>query len=321
MDTLLILLGALLICAGLFWLVARAFATSLLWGCASLLPPLSLLFVVCRWSRARSAVGLIGLGCIPLVAGLTQLANQNPERLAALLSLSWLEMESEVVDTPGRQLHGEFNGMPFTPDQVEWRDGVLVLREERAPRRELRIRLPGRGGMPLQADVLPEDRGDLPVIDLAWQSSHSEGFELRRIVNGYSLHLAFQPAAGHLSRGDFHLVLPPAFRTSLSGSLELNSSRLDVAAPPSVQAPPVRLAEPIDDRRIGFSLARLLERPTRYLGMRVQVLTERGRSAEGYFAGLSETGRLIIRHSLGGQGEASFILRPSEVVQIQLLEP
>ncbi|MNF07640.1 hypothetical protein D3C80_2078650 [compost metagenome] len=53
----------------------------------------------------------------------------------------------------------------------------------------------------------------------------------------------------------------------------------------------------------------------------MQVLTERGRSAEGRFAGLNEEGRLVIQHSLGGQGEASFLLRPSEVAQIELLEP
>ena len=57
------------------------------------------------------------------------------------------------------------------------------------------------------------------------------------------------------------------------------------------------------------------------LGARMQVLTERGRSAEGRFAGVNEKGRLVIQHSLGGQGEASFLLRPSEVTQIELLEP
>ena len=79
-------------------------------------------------------------------------------------------------------------------------------------------------------------------------------------------------------------------------------------------------ARPLD-RRIGFSLERLLDAPSRYLGARMQVLTERGRSAEGRFAGINEKGRLVIQHSLGGQGEASFLLRPSEVTQIELLEP
>ena len=43
MDALLILGGLLLILAGLVWLVMRAFATSLLWGWPSFLPPFTLL--------------------------------------------------------------------------------------------------------------------------------------------------------------------------------------------------------------------------------------------------------------------------------------
>ena len=75
------------------------------------------------------------------------------------------------------------------------------------------------------------------------------------------------------------------------------------------------------DRRIGFSLQRLLDSPSRFLGALVRVQTERGRSAEGRFSGVNPEGRLVIQHSLGGQGEANFLLRPSEVVEIQLLEP
>lgn len=62
MDALLIIGGLLLMLAGLVWLVMRAFATSLLWGWGSLLPPLTLIYVVRHWARARSAVMLIGLG-------------------------------------------------------------------------------------------------------------------------------------------------------------------------------------------------------------------------------------------------------------------
>ena len=46
MDALLILGGLLLILAGLVWLVMLAFDTALLWGIASLLPPLNLVFAL-----------------------------------------------------------------------------------------------------------------------------------------------------------------------------------------------------------------------------------------------------------------------------------
>ena len=58
MDALLILAGLLLILIGLVLLVMRGFATSLLWGWACLLPPLTLLFIVRHWRRAKQALGL-----------------------------------------------------------------------------------------------------------------------------------------------------------------------------------------------------------------------------------------------------------------------
>lgn len=415
MDALLILGGLLLILFGLLWLVARAFATSLLWGCASLLPPLPLLFIVRHWRRARSALGLMGMGCIPLVVGLTLLASNDPDRLAAILSLRWLEPEPKVASGLEIRLRGEFNGKPFAPELGELIDGTLVLREgeDFFARRELSIRLPAYGGGDLRLDVLPEDRERLPDIELSWLLPEHDLPEVRRIASGYTLHLDLQAAPPNLLRGDFHLVLPPAYRTSLSGDVEVYTNRLryregrvdtrhnsqetiawlisdylqrstrrrDVVLAPlplldldghqldlEVQARvggvPRRfslalnrselhgwrvagdqapaLPEPSEDelrrtapvpttvvrgeerpldRRIGFSLERLLDSPSRYQGARMHVLTERGRSAEGRFDGINPEGRLVIQHSLGGQGEARFILRPSEVAQIQLLEP
>lgn len=414
MDALLILGGLLLILVGLLWLVARAFATSLLWGCASLLPPLPLLFIVRHWRRARSAVALMGMGCIPLVVGLTLLANHDPDRLDAILSLHWLEPEPKVASGLDIRLRGEFNGKPFAPQLGELADGALVLREgDDFARRELSIRLPDYRGGDLRLDVLPEDRERLPDIELQWLLPEQDLPEVRRITAGYTLHLDLQAVPPNLLRGAFHLVLPPAYRTSLSGDVELYTNRLryrdgrvdtrhnsqetvawlvtdylqrstrqrDVTLLPlplldldgnqldlevqarvggvlrrfplvlkrselygwrvvGDQAP--ALPEPSEeellrmapvpstvvrgeerplDRRIGFSLERLLESPSRYLGARLHVVTERGRSAEGRFAGLSPQGRLLIQHSLGGQGEARFILRPSEVARIELLEP
>ncbi|MCQ4347365.1 MFS transporter [Pseudomonas stutzeri] len=415
MDALLILGGLLLILCGLLWLVARAFATSLLWGCASLLPPLPLLFVLRHWRRARSAVGLIGMGCIPLVVGLTMLASHDPERLAAILSLRWLEPEPRSAGGLDIRLRGELDGKPFEPALGELIAGTLVLREgdDFFARRELIIRLPEPPAGDVRVDVLPEDRGQLPEIELNWLLPEQDLPEVRRIASGYTLHLALETEEPNRLRGDFHLVLPPAYRTSLSGEVELytdrlryrdgrvdtrhnsqetiawlvtdylqrstrrrdvelqalplldlDGNRLDLELQARVagswrsyrvtlkrselhgwrvegdQAPPlpppseaelqrmapvpttvVRGEERPLDRRIGFSLERLLASPSRYLGARLLVVTERGRSAEGRFDGLNPEGRLVIRHSLGGQGEASFILRPSEVASIELLEP
>lgn len=414
MDALLIVAGLLLILVGLIWLVARAFSTSLLWGCASLLPPLTLLFILVHWRRARSALALCGMGFIPLVVGLTLLANHDPERLAAIVSLRWLEPEPKIDSGLNIQLRGELNGQPFAPNLGELIGGTLVLREgDNYSHRELSIRLPGYAHGDLNVDVLPEDSADLPQIELKWLLPEQDFPETRQVASGYTLHLALREQAPNLLRGDFHLVMPASYRTSLSGTVELFTNRLRYqgervdtrynseetlawvvkdylqrqyrsaavrleplppldldarqldfevrariagadrhmpitlvhselqgwrvkgdnapALPPpseaeqqrSVPVPTtiVRGEERPVDRRIGFSLQRLLESPSRFLGALVRVKTERGRSAEGRFVGLNPEGRLVIQHSLGGQGEANFILRPSEVVEIQLLEP
>lgn len=414
MDALLIVGGLLLILSGLVWLVARAFSTSLLWGCGSLLPPLTLGYIVSHWRRAASPVLLAGMGVIPLVVGVTMLASHNPERLAAIVSLGWLEPEPKADGGLNIQLRGELNGEPFMPSLGELVDGSLVLREgDSFTHRELSIRLPGYREGDLSVDVLPEDIADLPQIELKWQLPDQHFPESRLVKGGYTLHLALRAEAPNLLRGDFHLVLPAGYRTSLSGTVELYTNRLRyrgervdtrynsqetlawvvrdylqrqhrtravdleplpvldldarqldfvvgariagtaqripisltrselqgwrVEGDAAPELPPVSEAEqqrtaPVPttivrgeerpvDRRIGFSLQRLIDSPSRFLGALVRVQTERGRSAEGRFAGLNSEGRLVIQHSLGGQGEANFILRPSEVVAIELLEP
>ena len=75
------------------------------------------------------------------------------------------------------------------------------------------------------------------------------------------------------------------------------------------------------DRRLRFSLERLLRAPDQYLNLRMRALTEKGRAAEGQFAGINADGRIVIRRELSGPGEASYILRPTEITQIELLEP
>ena len=100
--------------------------------------------------------------------------------------------------------------------------------------------------------------------------------------------------------------------------------------PATLVAPVVQLAsKPVEatrsrstlDRRLRFSLERLLRAPDQYLNLRMRALTEKGRAAEGQFAGINADSRIVIRRELSGPGEASYILRPTEVTQIELLEP
>jgi hypothetical protein len=228
MDALLIIGGLLLMLAGLVWLVMRAFATSLLWGWGSLVPPITLFYIISHWRRARSAVALVGLGTIPLVVGMTLLANKDAERLAAIIRLDWLKPEVQAPAELAIDLNGELNGQPFRPQQGELIDGVLVLREglDFFAQRELSIRLPQPVDGPVRIDVLPQDSGDLPEVELSWLLPEQDLPEARRLSRGYTLHLDLQPQAPNRLVGDFHLVLPPRFKTSLSGRVELYRDRL-----------------------------------------------------------------------------------------------
>lgn len=223
MDALLILGGLLLILVGLVWLVMRAFDTSLLWGCGSLLPPLTLFFVLGHWRRARPAVGLAGLGLIPLIVGLTLMANQDAKRLEAIIGLHWLKPEVQAPAELAIDLRGELNGQAFLPQQGELIDGLLSLREgeDFFARREVSIRLatPVEGAVRL--DVLPEDSGTLPEVEVSWLLPEQDLPEARRLSRGYTLHLDLQPLPPNKLVGDFHLVLPPQFKTTLSGKVEL----------------------------------------------------------------------------------------------------
>lgn len=414
MVALLILGGLLLIITGLVWLVIRAFGTSLLWGFGSLLPPVTLAYVLCHWRSARKAVALGAMGFIPLVVGLTMLAAQDPARLQAILSLSWLKDEQRSAELDIRLL-GELNGQPFAPVQAELVDGILSLREGQDfyARRELSIRVGRQPEGALLLDVLPQDPGPQPEVEISWLQPDQELPEARRIPRGYTLHLDLQPVAPNRLAGDFHLVLPPKFDTTLSGHLEVFTDRLryrdgqvdtrfdsrdtlayvirdylqrrfatravELAPLPAVSLParqldlvaearidgqpqrlPVQLsksdlrgwrvqqdnypalavpsAAPAEasasagpapdgvgaqpaDRRLRFSLQRLLNTPGQYQELGMRVYTVRGSTAEGRFAGLDHDGRILIRRNLGGAGAASYSFDVEEVSHVELLEP
>lgn len=223
MDALLILGGLLLILVGLVWLVMRAFDTSLLWGCGSLLPPLTLLYTLVHWRRARQAVVLIGLGFVPLVVGLTLMASQDTKRLEAIFSLKWLEPEVQAPAELAIELRGELNGQAFSPQQGELIDGFLSLREGQDffARRELSILLPNPAEGAVRLDILPDDTGTLPEVEVSWLLPDQDLPEARRLSRGYTLHLDLQPVPPNKLAGAFHLVLPPSFKTTLSGKVEL----------------------------------------------------------------------------------------------------
>ncbi|MFC5698521.1 MFS transporter [Pseudomonas sp. GCM10022186] len=228
MVALLILGGLLLIVAGLVWLLMLAFGTSLLWGFGSLLPPVALAYLLYHWRTARKAVALGAMGFIPLVVGLTMLAAQDPERLQAILSLRWLGEEQKAASELDIRLKGELNGQRFSPLQAELVDGILSLREGQDfyARRELTIRIGNQPEGALRLDVLPQDPGPQPEIEISWLLPEQELPEARRIPRGYTLHLDLQPVAPNRLAGDFHLVLPPKFATTLSGHLELYANQL-----------------------------------------------------------------------------------------------
>jgi len=229
MDALLILGGLLLVLAGLAWLIILAFGTGLLWGISSLLPPFTLVYVVRHWPVARKAVGLAGLGFIPLTVGFTLLASHDPERIEAIASLRWLEPDQQAQ---GQQLafhlHGQLDGKPFNPQVGRYRDGIVTLREgdELFARQEVNIRLGAVPSGAVNVDVLPGDASPLPEVEINWMGPDQELPEARRIQSGYTLHLNLKPEPPNKLVGDFHLVLPADYETSLSGHVELLTDEL-----------------------------------------------------------------------------------------------
>lgn len=332
MDALLIVGGLLLIVASFIWLVASAFSTSLLWGIGTLFPPINLIFLLRHWKRARGAVILLGLGLIPLVVGFSLLASQQPERLAAILSLEWLEPEEPATNRLAIDLLGEFDGRPFNPSQASLEGNVLKLREGTDPflYQEVSIRLDSPLADPIRVDVLPDD-ATAPEIEISWMTPEQALPEARRLRDGYTLHLNLKQIAPGRMAGAFHLVLPPDLRTSLSGTIEVQVEEVAVSMPEvlppaasvSEPQPEVARTQPANavDRRKGFSLQRLQEHPERYKQLKMRAFTERGGLAEGRFVGFDEEGNVAIKHQRKGAGVALYNLAPDDIVMIELLEP
>jgi hypothetical protein len=226
MDALLILGGLLLILVCLVWLSLRAFSVSAAWGVASLVPPLALAFAWRHWSRGRLPILVGALGCMVLLSGLIQVASRDSERLRAILSLQWLQPPPAELHTT---LQGQLWGELFKPEQGELINGVLRLREGRDffARRELLIRLPqGPEEQALRLDILPQDRVDVPEVEISRLLPEQDLPEAHRLEHGYTLHLNLQPKAPNRLVGDLHLTLPAPYQTRLSGRVELFTDHL-----------------------------------------------------------------------------------------------
>lgn len=224
MDALLILGGLLLIVAGLVWLIVLAFGTSLLWGVGSLLPPVTVIYIARHWAIARKAIGLSALGFIPLVVGLTLLASHDPERIEAIASLDWLEPDSHMhTSRLAIRLNGQLDGRPFSPQIGKFTDGMLTLSEgdDLFARQAVNIRLGSVLPGGVKIDVLPQDVNPAHEVEINWMRAEQQLPEARLIQSGYTLHLDLQPVPPNKLAGDFHLVLPAHYNTSLSGHIEV----------------------------------------------------------------------------------------------------
>lgn len=80
------------------------------------------------------------------------------------------------------------------------------------------------------------------------------------------------------------------------------------------------ISRPVD-RRLRFSMQRLLGNPAHYRNLTMRVYLLRGGKAEGRFQGLSPEGLIEIRRNMKGAGGVSFSFNPSEIEAIELLEP
>lgn len=228
-DIVLVLLGLLLLCAGLLWLIGRAFRAGPAWGALSFIPPLLLVFMLRHWRLARQPLLMIGLGCIPVAVGISMIAARDPELLDRLISSDWLKVHQAPQLEHGIALAGELMGKPFRPDTGELIDGILTLSDSKAQNglRELSLRLPPIAiAENFVLNVLPEDGGPKPEVEITWSRPLQEQPDVLRLRDGYTLHLALEREPPNKLKGDFHLALPPTYATLLSGVVELYTDGL-----------------------------------------------------------------------------------------------
>lgn len=137
--------------------------------------------------------------------------------------------------------------------------------------------------------------------------------EVAALVDGQPLQLGVllskSESLGWSVQGDQFTRVPTVVEVQAAAPTTITEA-LKVAPTPS-----------IGDRRLRFSLERLQRNPQQYVNLLMRVITVHGSAAQGRFVELNSLGRIVLRRELNGPGEASYILRPDEISQIELLEP
>lgn len=326
MSALLILGGLLLCLPGWIWLWLRTAREHWFWALVGAFPPLALLSGLLNWRAAwlPLLVFLAGLGT--LGGGLWQLWQTQPEQMERLLRGQWAEYPAANSDL----LQGRLQNQAFTPGRIRFLHGTLSLAQDTdfLAGKEVRLDLSAFGtallGERFVLDILPTDRGELPVITLLWQDRASGLLQTRHISHGYTLQLEFERQPEGL-QGRLYLSLPAQLATLVSGSFHV--AAVDEQQDPlwnqsveeqgnSEQQEPV--ATQTQEKTDSFSLEQLLAEPSAYLHQTLRIETATGRQVRGDFQGINDDGELLIRQMIKAPGFVVFQVIPAEISQIRL---
>lgn len=326
MTALLILGGAALGLLGWLWLWLRTARIHWIWVLTGALPPLALLSGLFNWRAAWLPLLVFLAGFGTLGGGLWQLWQTQPEQLERLLRGQWTEYPA----ADDGQLQGQLQGQAFVPDRIRFQRGVLSLPQGQdfIASKEIRVDLSGYGAALLDErftlDILPGDRGRLPMIEVFWQDAASGQPQARRVSHGYTLRLELQRQPEGL-QGQLYLSLPVQLATQVSGSFH-------VVAADELQDPLWSQSAGKDDtseqqgsaatqqqeKTDGFTLEKLLASPPEYLHQTLHIETTAGRQIRGDFQGINEDGELLIRQMVKAPGFVIFQVLPAEIGEIRL---
>ncbi|WP_022963106.1 hypothetical protein [Halopseudomonas pelagia] len=330
MDALLIVSGVVVVLIAWAWLVlnARALGVGPLL-LAIFLPLVTLVLRRRGYALIPRLLLLLGLAFILLGAAL--LHRDQPERFDALMAGDWIPSRSAQGD-----IEGELMGQRFLPDRVFWNNNELVLVEGEGERvrRSLTIRFASVPGALRQRRVerLPGDLGPGPELVMQWYTGALKAPGLRRVVDGYTMSLEFNPQPDGRTRVNMHLHLPSQDATRLAGevwleetpawlkTLERESARSQPAAPANraVVQPSVRLpVEPQLGQWQRISLLALLDEPELFLGQNVRLVTVTDRVYEGRLKAVSGDQRVVIAQPRG-PNQVDYHFHPLDILSLEV---
>ena len=327
MTALYILGGAALAVPSWIWLWLRIAGQHWTWGVAGVLPPAALLggLLNARAALLPLLVHIAGLGVLGF--GLWQLWQEQPEQLERLVKGQWSE-QVVALESDGH-LQGQLQGQPFVLERAELQQGMLVLRQGQGliANREIRIDLSGHGRALMASvfgtDVLPDDKGELPQVELLWQEQLTGQPRALRVSRSYTLSLSLERVPNGLV-GKLYLSLPAHQATVVSGSFFISTAdeqpdpewlQPDENIEVEVQTEPEVVPVPV------FSLSRLRTRPHEYLQRELYIETASGHRVRGKFQGINEAGQLEIKQMVKSPGFVVFRVAPSDVQTIKLQQP